>query len=78
MIGAGQLHDEYEKVGEAWKFRSRKVEIFYFRAVRNWPRQPRPRQGWRAKINHIADAGFADLFPGRTGAERLLDTCRIT
>ena len=30
MIGAGRLHDEYEKVGEEWKFRSRRVEIFYF------------------------------------------------
>ncbi len=34
MIGAGRLHDEYEKVGEAWKFRSRKVEIFYFVPLR--------------------------------------------
>lgn len=34
MIGAGRLHDEYEKVGEAWKFRSRKVEIFYFVSLR--------------------------------------------
>lgn len=30
MIGAGRLHDEYEKVGDEWKFRSRKVEVFYF------------------------------------------------
>ena len=30
MIGAGRLHDEYERVGEDWKFRSRRVEIFYF------------------------------------------------
>ena len=30
MIGAGRLHDEYERVGEEWKFRSRRVEIFYF------------------------------------------------
>ena len=30
MIGAGRLHDTYEKGGNAWKFRSRKVEIFYF------------------------------------------------
>jgi len=34
MIGAGRLHDEYEKVGEAWKFRSRRVEIFYFVPLR--------------------------------------------
>ena len=34
MIGAGRLHDEYEKVGEVWKFRSRKVEIFYFVPLR--------------------------------------------
>jgi hypothetical protein len=34
MIGAGRLHDEYEKVGEEWKFRSRKVEIFYFVPLR--------------------------------------------
>ena len=30
MIGAGRLHDQYEKIGDEWKFRSRKVEIFYF------------------------------------------------
>ena len=30
MIGAGRLHDEYERMGEEWKFRSRRVEIFYF------------------------------------------------
>jgi len=30
MIGAGRLHDEYQKSGSEWKFRSRKVEIFYF------------------------------------------------
>lgn len=34
MIGAGRLHDEYEKVGDAWKFRSRRVEIFYFVPLR--------------------------------------------
>jgi hypothetical protein len=30
MIGAGRLHDEYEKVNGEWKFKSRRVEIFYF------------------------------------------------
>ncbi len=30
MIGAGRLYDEYEKSGSEWKFRSRKVEMFYF------------------------------------------------
>ena len=30
MICAGRLHDEYEQVGEEWKFRSRRVELFYF------------------------------------------------
>jgi hypothetical protein len=30
LIGAGRLHDEYEKVGGEWKFRSRRVEMFYF------------------------------------------------
>jgi len=34
MIGAGRLHDEYEKVGGAWKFRSRRVELFYFVPLR--------------------------------------------
>lgn len=30
MIGAGRLHDEYEKVNGEWKFKSRRVEMFYF------------------------------------------------
>ena len=30
MIGAGRLHDEYEKVAGEWKFASRRVEMFYF------------------------------------------------
>src|SRR5262245_14399349 len=30
LIGAGRLHDEYEKVNGEWKFKSRRVEMFYF------------------------------------------------
>ena len=30
LIGAGRLHDTYEKVAEEWKFASRRVEMFYF------------------------------------------------
>jgi len=30
LIGAGRLHDEYEKVSGKWKFKSRRVEMFYF------------------------------------------------
>ena len=30
LIGAGRLHDEYEKVDGEWKFKSRRVEMFYF------------------------------------------------
>ena len=29
MIGAGRLHDEYEKIDGEWKFTSRRVEMFY-------------------------------------------------
>ena len=29
LIGAGRLHDEYEKVNDEWKFKSRRVEMFY-------------------------------------------------
>lgn len=29
-IGAGRLHDHYIKIGEDWKFQSRRVEMFYF------------------------------------------------
>ncbi len=29
LIGAGRLHDEYVKVDGAWKFSSRRVEMFY-------------------------------------------------
>ncbi len=34
LMGAGRLHDEYEKVGGEWKFRSRRVELFYFVPLR--------------------------------------------
>lgn len=30
LIGAGRLYDEYEKVNGEWKFKSRRVEMFYF------------------------------------------------
>jgi ketosteroid isomerase-like protein len=30
LIGAGRLHDVYEKIDGAWKFASRRVEMFYF------------------------------------------------
>jgi uncharacterized protein (TIGR02246 family) len=30
LIGAGRLHDEYEKVSGEWKFKSRRVDMFYF------------------------------------------------
>ena len=30
LIGAGRLYDEYEKVNDEWKFKSRRVEMFYF------------------------------------------------
>jgi hypothetical protein len=40
VIGAGRLHDEYEKVGEEWKFKSRRVEIFYFVPLKEgWARE---------------------------------------
>ena len=29
MIGAGRLHDAYEKIDGEWKFTSRRVEMFY-------------------------------------------------
>jgi len=29
LIGAGRLHDAYEKVNGEWKFKSRRVEMFY-------------------------------------------------
>jgi len=29
-IGAGRLHDHYEKINGVWKFGSRRVEMFYF------------------------------------------------
>lgn len=29
LIGAGRLHDEYEKVNGEWKFKARRVEMFY-------------------------------------------------
>lgn len=30
LIGAGRLYDEYEKIDSEWKFKSRRVEMFYF------------------------------------------------
>jgi hypothetical protein len=30
LIGAGRLHDECQKVNGEWKFKSRRVEMFYF------------------------------------------------
>ena len=30
LIGAGRLHDAYEKVNGQWKFKSRRVEMLYF------------------------------------------------
>ncbi len=33
IIGAGRLHDEYEKLDGEWKFKSRRVEIFYFASL---------------------------------------------
>jgi uncharacterized protein (TIGR02246 family) len=30
LIGAGRLHDQYQKVKDEWKFKSRRVEMFYF------------------------------------------------
>ena len=30
LIGAGRLHDEYQKLDGEWKFKSRRVELFYF------------------------------------------------
>ncbi len=30
LIGAGRLHDEYVRLDGAWKFKSRRVEMFYF------------------------------------------------
>lgn len=30
LIGAGRLHDEFEKVNGEWKFKARRVEMFYF------------------------------------------------
>jgi hypothetical protein len=30
MIAAGYYDDEYVKVSEEWKFRSRKVTMYYF------------------------------------------------
>jgi 2-iminobutanoate/2-iminopropanoate deaminase len=37
MIGAGRLHDEYQRVDGGWKFASRRVEMFYFTPLaRGW------------------------------------------
>ena len=30
LIGAGRLHDEYVRVAGEWKFKSRRVDMFYF------------------------------------------------
>ncbi|HCU88377.1 MAG TPA: hypothetical protein DGR97_00445 [Gammaproteobacteria bacterium] len=30
LIGAGRLHDTYAKIDGAWKFATRRVEMFYF------------------------------------------------
>ena len=44
MIGAGRLHDTYARQDGAWKFTSRRVEMFYFVPLG---------EGWAAQ----ADAG---------------------
>ncbi len=33
LIGAGRLHDEYVKVDGVWKFKSRRVDMFYFTPI---------------------------------------------
>ena len=43
MIGAGRLHDEYEKVDGDWKFASRRVEMFYFTSLADgWAKSAAP------------------------------------
>ncbi|MBM4258200.1 MAG: nuclear transport factor 2 family protein [Deltaproteobacteria bacterium] len=43
LIGAGRLHDEYEKVNGEWKFKSRRVEMFYFVPLsEGWAKAPGP------------------------------------
>lgn len=37
MIGAGRLHDRYQRVDGGWKFAARRVEMFYFAPLaRGW------------------------------------------
>jgi len=37
MIGAGRLHDEFEKVNGEWQFKSRRVEMFIsYRSPEGW------------------------------------------
>ena len=41
LMGAGRLNDEYEKVDGEWKFKSRRVEMFYFAPVgEGWAGSP--------------------------------------
>ena len=41
MIGAGRLHDEYEKIDGEWKFTSRRVEMFYLVPLaKGWATDP--------------------------------------
>lgn len=41
IIGAGRLHDEYQKVNGEWKFKSRRVDIFYFVPLsEGWAKTP--------------------------------------
>jgi ketosteroid isomerase-like protein len=45
MIGAGRIHDDYEKVDGAWKFAARRVEMFYFVPLaEGWARREGPAQ----------------------------------
>lgn len=41
IIGAGRLHDEYVKVGGQWKFKHRRVELFFFTPIN---------EGWAKKV----------------------------
>jgi ketosteroid isomerase-like protein len=42
MIAAGYYDDEYAKVGDEWKFRSRKVHMYYFVPLsEGWAEQPK-------------------------------------
>lgn len=33
LIGAGRLHDEYVRLDGVWKFKSRRVDMFYFTSL---------------------------------------------